>query len=269
MSGRVDEQLQRALSGDRTPKFLATLDASGRPNCVPIITLTPYSEDTLIFGEFFMNKTRKNLLENPKVGIAVLNDAFEGWSLKGEFLGFETTGEKVEFINRQPMFRYNAYTSIRAAGAIRITDVSPMSSLGKIRLLTAFARIFFTMPLLHHGKGHDACMPDRVQEKFRRMSAVRAMAFRDTDGVPRAFPVMACRSVGANRLLVRDALFNRYAPAIPINAEVAVAIITMDPIAYQVKGRYAGMRLGAGVVDLDDCYSASPPLLGEKLNQAP
>lgn len=269
MGVTFSDRLRTALTGDRTPKFLATLDASSRPNCVPIITLTPYGEDTLIFGEFFMNKSRKNLMENPRVGVAVLNDAFEGWSLKGEFLGFETTGEKVDFINQQPMFRYNAYTSIRAAGTLRITEVSPMFSLGKMRLLTAFARIIVTMPLLHDGKGRDACMPGRVQEKFKRMTAVRAMAYRDADGVPRAFPVMACLPAGANRLLVRDTLFTRYAAAIPINAEVAVAIITMDPVAYQVKGRYAGMRLGAGIVDLEDCYSASPPLLGEKLNRTP
>ncbi|HPO12854.1 MAG TPA: pyridoxamine 5'-phosphate oxidase family protein [Candidatus Hydrogenedentes bacterium] len=266
MGIHIEEKLHAALSGDRTPKFLATLDAAGRPNCVPVITLTPHGEDTLIFGEFFMNKSKKNLLENSKVGIAVINSDFVGWSLKGEFLGFETTGEKVEQINHLPMFRYNAYTSIRAAGTIRITDVSPLPELGKVQLLSAFVRVRAISPFIRGRNGQPACMPLRVREKFMRLNAVRAMAFRAADGVPCAFPVMACLAAGANRLVVSDSLFKKYMGVIPANAEMAVSIITMDPIAYQVKGRFAGVHLGMGVVELEDCYSASPPLLGERLN---
>ncbi len=266
MGIHIEEKLHAALSGDRTPKFLATLDAAGRPNCVPVITLTPHGEDTLIFGEFFMNKSKKNLLENSKVGIAVINSDFVGWSLKGEFLGFETTGEKVEQINHLPMFRYNAYTSIRAAGTIRITDVSPLPELGKVQLLSAFVRVRAISPFIRGRNGQPACMPLRVREKFMRLNAVRAMAFPAADGVPCAFPVMACLAAGANRLVVSDTLFKKYMGVIPANAEMAVSIITMDPIAYQVKGRFAGVHLGMGVVELEDCYSASPPLLGERLN---
>lgn len=262
-----DEPLRAALSGDRTPKFLATLDADARPNCVPIITLMPLTGDTLIFGEFFMNKSRRNLLLNDKVGVAVLNDALDGWSLKGTFLGFETAGERVEFINRLPLFRYNAYTAVRSVGTVRIQEVSERRSLTRARFLLDFARAKAVSVLLRSRNNAGRCMPLRVEEKFRRMTAVRAVAFRDQDGYPRAFPVMSCVPAGPNRLAFCDALCSEYVREIPLGADMAVAIITREPIAYQVKGRCVGTRAGVGVIDLTECYSASPPLLGERLDR--
>jgi hypothetical protein len=77
---------------------------------------------------------------------------------------------------------------------------------------------------------------------------------------------MTCLAAGSNRLVMADPLAAPYTPAIPANAELAIAIITTDPIAYQVKGRYAGRRAGVHVIDLTECYSASPPLVGDRLD---
>ena len=265
-------EVKQALAGEMTPKFLATLDAAGRPNCVPIISITPYDgpgEDDapdLVFGEFFMNKSRQNLLDNSQVGVAVFTAALEAWSLKGTFLGFETTGPYVDWVNQLPLLRYNAYTSARAAGPIRVDEVSEKRGLTKAGVLCNYLRASAMARLLRPSTGNAPCMPRPVEAKFRRASAVRAIAFRDADGFPRALPVMGCVPAGPNRLLVADPLFDAYASAIAPGAEVAVAIITTDPIAYQVKGVYGGRRAGVGVIDLTACYSASPPLLGERLD---
>ena len=265
----LEANLRKALAGEMTPKFLGTLNADGQPNCVPIISITPYEEDTLIFGEFLMNKTRANLLKNNKVGVAVFTDAFHGWSLKGVFTGFETTGDKVEYINHSPLFRYNAYTSVRAAGTIEVEEASAGVGLGKAAFLKAFARLSMAVPFFKSAVGKGHCMPDQVAEKFRRVSAVRAVTYRDANGYPKTFPVMACVAAGPNRLLVGDPLWDAFAPGIPEGSVVAVSVISMDPVAYQVKGRYTGKRAGAGVIDLTECYSASPPLVGERLDRVP
>lgn len=259
----LDAKLKQALSGEMTPKFLATLDDAGKPNCVPVISLAPWDDTTLIFGEFLMNKTRANLLVNDKVGVTVINDALETWSLKGTFLGFETTGPHVEWINHQPMFRYNAYTSIRAAGVIRVESVSSMSAYSSKGLLFDFAQLWLAAPFLK--RSGRACMPLRVREKFGRTKAVRALAFRDEDGFPCTMTVMACIPSGANRLLLRSKAICACRDISP-ETEVAISIITMDPVAYQVKGTYQGCVAGCGVVQVNECYSASPPLLGERLD---
>ena len=263
----LSPKLKSALSGETTPKFLATLDVEGQPNCVPVISLTPWDDTTLVFGEFFMNKTRKNLHINSKVGVAVINEKLEGWSLKGTFLGFETTGPRIEWLNQTPMFRYNAYTSARSAGAIRIEQVSVLPAISRAKLLCDLVRLRLLAPFLK-GSGRP-CMPGRVCEKFQRMKAVRALAFRDEDGYPRAFPILACIPAGSGRLLLRGPMLDGRRIRLAPETEAAVAVITMDPIAYQVKGTYRGEMGGCGLIELQECYSASPPLPGQRLDTPP
>jgi len=266
MAEMLQPDVREALAGEMTPKFLATLDETGRPNCVPIISIMPYKDDTLVFGEFMMCKSRHNLNVNPNVGITVLTAERDAWSIKGEFLGFETTGPSVEFVDSQPMFRYNSYTSVRAAGLIRIREVSDKHRFGKAALLGSFGCVFAARPFLNASSERDRCMPRPVQEKFGRMAAVRAIAFCDADGFPRAFPVLACVAAGSRRLAFAWNGCDAYRGSLAVGSEVAVAIITMDPIAYQVKGRYIGNRGGVGIIEVSECYSASPPLVGERLD---
>lgn len=266
MAIRLEGRLHEVMSGDETPIFLATLDSEGRPNCVPVISLYPYEDDTIIFGEFMMNKSKRNLLGNERVGVAVCSDALEAWSLKGTFLGFETKGERFDYMNRTAAFRYNAYTGVRAAGLIRVNEISEKRTLAKPRLVIDFLRTRAMAPFMKSTNGHRRCMPPVVEEKFRRMSALRALAFKDADEFPRAFPLFSGFAVNSNRLLISDPLFHPYESDIAQDAEVAVAVLTPEAISYQVKGRYRGKKAGTSVIDLSECYSASPPLLGDRLD---
>lgn len=266
MSACADDTLIAALSHDRTPKFLATLDTLDVPNCVPVTTIFPYDGvQTLVFGEFFMNKTRRNLLDNPRVAVAVMDDAFRSWRIRGRFLGFQETGDWVEYVNRMPLFRYNAYTSARAAGGIAVETVEAAPPLAKAGLAIRFARARAAGLLLHRSRLERPCMPGRVQEKFRRLHAVRAAAWRD-GGSPHACCLMSGVAAGADRIILDDPLFNACAGALPLGSALALAIITPEPVAYQVKGRYAGAWRGMRLLACTECYSASPPLLGERLD---
>ena len=262
----IDAELMRALAGEMTPKFMGTLDALGVPNCVPVTTITVYDEHTLVFGEFLMNKTRKNLLACDKVSVAVITESFDTWRIQGTFLGFETSGDRVDFINRSPLFRYNAYTSIRAAGTIRIESVSAKTSLSKGHYLCDFLRCVAVRRFLHAGYAAPV-MPRPVVEKFARFSAVRALTYVNEKGYPVTFATVACVPAGPNRLLLGDSLFGAHFASLVPGSVVAVSVLTREPVAYQVKGVYRGVRLGSGVVDLNECYSASPPLLGERLDR--
>ncbi len=267
MAAKLNGDLKEALSGEMTPKFLATLDGSGKPNVVPVISIVPYDEEILVFGEFLMNKSRKNLLACDKTSIAVFTEKLETWSLKGTFLGFETSGKRVDFVNGSAYFRYNAYSGVRAAGLIRVEEASARRPLGKARLLADLLKVNAAAPLLKPSGNGTRKMPTQVEEKFSRLAAVRAGAFPDEDGFPRAFAMMACRPAGPNRLLMSGRGLDDYEEESPPDKEMAVSVITFDPIAYQVKGFYRGRRRGVGVLDVTECYSASPPLLGERLDK--
>ena len=73
--------LLEALSGEMTPKFLATRSADGVPNVVPCISLLPADDqdDTLFFGNFLLRKSIKNLEEDPR--LAILQDILQFFSL--------------------------------------------------------------------------------------------------------------------------------------------------------------------------------------------
>lgn len=266
MNRALDARAHEAISGDETPIFLATMDRHGRPNCVPVITILPFEDDKLIFGDFMMNKTRRNLEEEPRVGVAVFSQALEGWSIKGTFLGFETKGKRVDFMNNTPAFRYNAYTGVRAAGLIRIDDVSTRMTAAKWRMPGYYLRAKAHAVLRKHSLPGGRCMPHQVEDKFGRLSAIRALAFKDSDGFPRTFPMLACFSAGPERLALSDPFLDRYKADIPTQSEVAVCVLTSEAISYQVKGRYIERGRHASIIQLTDCYSASPPLVGDRLN---
>jgi pyridoxamine 5'-phosphate oxidase-like protein len=273
MATCLEPEIIQSMTGDETPIFLATLDADGLPNCVPVTSIAPYAEDEadsdaphVAFAEFLLNKTRKNLQHNDHVGIAVFNQSYESWSIKGHFLGFEATGDRIDWVNQMPLLRYNAYTSARTAGLIRIDDVAPQRKLTQVEVLRRFAQARIAAPFLRGREEGRTCMPLPVEEKFRRIAAVRAIAFRGQDGFPRALTVMACVAAGPNRLLVSDPNLDAQTESLEAGIPIAAAVLSMEPIAYQVKGVYAGRRFGFHVIDLDACYSASPPLPGERLD---
>lgn len=266
MDAICDEKLREALSGDRTPVFLATVGPDARPNLVPVISMEPWDDRTLIFGDFMIRKTKANLETNPNVAVGVMDAKLNTWWLRGRFLGFERTGEKFEKINSRDMFRYNAYTGIRGAGTIAIDEVSERRTFSPLDVLARFGAAALRRAVAPGG-GKSAPMPARVVEKFARLKAAKFAAWVDGDGRPHVRAALGMYPVGASQItLAADDL--KPDPPQP-QTPVACSLITFDPVAYQVKGvltkykNYPGFRLAR--VDVDEVYSASPPLPGHRI----
>jgi len=65
--------------------------------------------------------------------------------------------------------------------------------------------------------------------------------------------------VGRSALVVAD---RTAASAVPDGSRVAVAVITLEPVAYQVKGTARRGR-GALVIEVSEAYTAGPPVPGQ------
>ena len=261
----MQKSLVCALSNDKTPKFLATLDAGGVPNIVPVISIRAADDHTLIFADFMVWKTKKNLLENQHVSVLVLSPELSWWAIKGTFQGFEKTGEYFETLSRQDMFRYNAYSGIRSAGVIKVEDVSE-----KHRLFNPASVLESTAAMIRSRiaiRG-DGVMPPQVTEKFRRIKSAKAIAVRGRDGFPVAVITPSMFPIGNSHLLLG---ISDFPPKTLLNCPVnaAASVITYEPIAYQVKGllhrtyRIGAVRLAA--MRIEEVYSASPPLPGKRI----
>jgi predicted pyridoxine 5'-phosphate oxidase superfamily flavin-nucleotide-binding protein len=70
----------------RAPRIhFATSTKDGKPNVVPIGYVEVISDDEVLIVDTLMDKTRKNLDENPQVAIAVeVMDEFKAYQLKGK-----------------------------------------------------------------------------------------------------------------------------------------------------------------------------------------
>jgi hypothetical protein len=245
------------------PKFLATLDAEGVPNIVPITSLQAVDESTIIFGELMIWKTRRNLEVNPRVCIAVMTPTGRGWIIQGDFQEFQRTGPYVDLINSAEFYRYNAYTGIRSAGVIRAQRVVREFALSRGAILLAAARARWAARW-RRPMGEGAAMPMPVREKFARLQAAKFVAWLGSDGYPDVAPVLSLTPAGERALV-----FAGRVEGLERGAPVAAAVLTAEPLAYQVKGRFLQVErsLGGplGAIQVLEVYSASPPLPGERL----
>jgi predicted pyridoxine 5'-phosphate oxidase superfamily flavin-nucleotide-binding protein len=104
-------------------KFMATVDENGTPNVVPVLSIMPFGEETLVFVDMMMNKTRKNLLGNGKVAVSVLTKDGIAYQAKGTFQEFQTSGPLFDMFASHPLLRYNAYSGPRAVGLIHVDSL--------------------------------------------------------------------------------------------------------------------------------------------------
>jgi len=257
-----------ALAGERTPKFLATLNVEGVPNVVPIISLQAADESTVIFGEFMMWKTRRNLEVNPRVSVAVMTDS-QGWVIKGEFLEFQRSGPYFDQIMAGDTFRYNAYAGIRNAGVIRVGSVVRAFALSRRTVLLDMARAKWFARRTRRRGVDGVTVPIQVRQKFARLQAAKFLAYLDGDGYPDIVPVLSLIPADEQTFVFSSDPAAPALAALSPGAKVAASVLTFEPIAYQIKGEFLGAErsLGrlAGVVGVREVYSASPPLPGQRI----
>lgn len=268
MEGKLNPAVMRALAGMRTPKFLATRDADGIPNVVPVLSLEAADEQTIIFAEMMIWKTRRNLQADRRLAIMVLAPDLRGWTVRGRFVGFQTTGPHLDRIMANENMRYNAYGGIRSAGVIQVAEVTRTFKLSQARVLVDAARSRWLARRLARDGPAEEAMPVQVRDKFGRVQAAKALAILDAGGHPDCLPALSLAPAGPARLVFGGATAEDLAALAP-GSPIAAAVLSMEPVAYQVKGEFAGSRASLGrrlgVIDVRESYSASPPLPGQRL----
>ncbi len=79
MPDEVLELIRRTRSS-----LVVTSSRSGEPNIAPKGSLMAVDAETLLYADLFPGRTTKNLMENPKVAVAVIDpETMEGYQIKG------------------------------------------------------------------------------------------------------------------------------------------------------------------------------------------
>ncbi|RJP20660.1 MAG: pyridoxamine 5'-phosphate oxidase [Candidatus Abyssobacteria bacterium SURF_5] len=124
--GKLNAQIKEFLSQERLA-YVATSNNEGFPNVVPKGSLGVLNDDQLVFADLYSQKTKRNLLQNPRVAIAVVNPpAYEGYQFKGvaQIVDSGPVFEKaLELVDSVRMDR----TKVKYAVVITIEEVYDLS----------------------------------------------------------------------------------------------------------------------------------------------
>ena len=105
--------------------FIATSAKNGIPNVVPVSFLKVYDDETLLLSNQFLNKTLKNLQENPHLAVSYWGDK-GGFQIKGTVAIHK--GDKV--FDEDVAWVKSKYPNMmpRSAVVVKITDVFQIKS---------------------------------------------------------------------------------------------------------------------------------------------
>ncbi len=124
---KMPKQVMDLFNDPDAVKFLATVDADGKPNCAFIASLMAPGEDMLIFADMLMNKTKKNLTDTKKVAATVYKAPWSSYQVKGTFEGFQRSGllyDMAQALSKEsPQLKGKVYFYIKQVGVIRVEEV--------------------------------------------------------------------------------------------------------------------------------------------------
>ncbi|HUU64257.1 MAG TPA: pyridoxamine 5'-phosphate oxidase family protein [Dehalococcoidia bacterium] len=124
---KMPKQVMDLINDPDAVKFLATIDDEGKPNCALIASLSAASEDTLIFADLMMNKTKKNLISTRRVAATVYKAPWSSYQIKGTFEGFQSSGflyDMAQALSKEsPLLKGKVYFYIKQIGVIKVDEV--------------------------------------------------------------------------------------------------------------------------------------------------
>lgn len=263
----LPEELYNLYSEPMIAKFMATLDKEGRPNIAFIASIDTWEPDAdfLIFGEFLMWKSLENLKVNKKVGTMAVNLELKFGQINGDFNDdFANVGPYFDRIAYNDMFRYNSYTKIRKAGTIKIKEHYPVKKIGKLEILGDLFAVRGKKGKLKGDKGVE--IPFNVKEKFDQMQAIKAIAYvPERKEYPFILPVMSLYPIDMKSMAFKVSASNPELEGLKNGQEIALMVLTMEPVAYQVKGVVDSFDGKFGKIVIKEAFSSSPPLAGDKI----
>ncbi len=257
------------MAHDLTPKFLGTRSESGHPNVVPILSIQAAGPKTFIFGEFLIWKTRQNLEADPSVAVLVISQDLRFFRFRGRLREFVRTGPHFDQVSSAPMFRYNPYTGVRGVWVGELVEAEPMNRISPLSVASGYlSNRLTTGSVVLTGNEERRALPPPVIAKVNKMRALKVVAGRGTE-CPVIFPDLSLWSPDPSALSGGSGVFRRHyrEAAIGRDSELAVAVLTAEPVAFQIKGVVASTGQGRIGLRVTEAFTATPPVPGQRIDR--
>ncbi|MCJ7744672.1 MAG: hypothetical protein MUP40_00080 [Actinobacteria bacterium] len=251
-------------------KFLATASAGGEVNVALIVSQTPTEEGKIVFGDFMMVKTKKNLSENRRVASLAITPKLEMAGFKGDVEGWTDTGPYIDLVNSIGFFRYNAYMGIHNVAPINIREMLALPpKVSFLKVGVDFVDIRARSGLKSGSTSGGVAVPVPVRKKFESIMSIKVITLMDEDGYPNIFPLFSTHFKSPSELRFKVSSYNAGIKRFETPCRMALNVLTLDLFTYQLKGELAGFErslgLEFGAVRVEEAYSSMPPFCGERI----
>ena len=257
---------RRALSAESKVGIVATVDGAGAPHVTLITSLSAPAPRLLVFGEFCAGRSKAHLAAHPDAAWAVMTLDRRLYQGTARWKAVRRDGPELDQLNRQPMFRYNAYTGVYAVHYLDLRSVTGPDPLPVARLLagTVAAQALRLAPA-GRSSGDPPLRPWAVS-LIDHPATLRFLAAVGEDGVPRLHPLVPAVTAGGRAL--RFVVLGEAWPAhLTPGTEVALFALNLQMQSVLVRGRLGSLRrlgpVAVGDLPVEWVYNSMPPLAGQ------
>ena len=117
-----------------TVKTIATVDKTKAVNLVPLMSAKMLDDETIVFVDCDLGKTKANLDATKRASIAVHEKPMLGYQSKGMFVGWQDSGpvfDKYSKEYKEMMAKNGVTVTPRAIGTLKITEAYSIAPIAK------------------------------------------------------------------------------------------------------------------------------------------
>ena len=252
-------------------KLLATIDPRGWPHITMISFNRAKTPEQVVWGEFTVGTSKRNVLQNPKQGAFYMNAVmpFKFLQAKITFDHRVKGGEDCEYFSRGQMLRYNTYMNVEKAYYNSVKAATPVIDL---KILPIAKGLILNLFAKNKAKDPNAeeKLPKLAYNLYNNPFNPKFISFLDPDDrYPLIIPCFQLRAPDRSKLIFPYSQFKEELELLKEGAHVstfAVIAEEIELISMVIQGTFTGMQkfgnVKCGVIQIDEVYNSMPPLSG-------
>ncbi len=252
-------------------KLLATIDPRGWPHITMISFNRAKTPEQVVWGEFTLGTSKRNVLQNPKQGAFYMNAVmpFKYLQAKMTFDHRVKGGEDCERFSRGQMLRYNTYMNVEKAYYNSVKSATSVMDLKILPIVKGLILNLFAKRKANNPNAEEK-LPLLGYDLYNNPINPKFISFLDPDdGYPLIIPCFQLRAPDRNKLIFPYSQFKEDLELLKKGAHVSTFAVIADEIELinmVIQGTFTGTQkfggVKCGIIEIDEVYNSMPPLSG-------